>query len=501
MGPWYESGFRYLWAAAIETGLYLLIPLTYVALRFRWREHRDGIYALVLLLVVTHMAYLFEIGGDHFEYRPMDFYWPLLAVPAAEAVARLGEGLTAALKRGSRHLRWVGGRTLAVVLFVPLLFYASAIQCVLFVEGAATTKFGQTDHIELDEENFEWLLAAPAMPALVAISNDMRGLSVRHQVGSRFAIHREYADARLRQWQPYLNAERGVLPTDAVMAMSSIGVPPYYFPDLRVIDLLGLTDATIGRNPIAHSNNERSIAHDRWPPAGYLQRQGPSIRLYPAAATEADALTRANYALNVGPEVWMPFDVFDHAWANERFADHDVRAINRYSQTDPAGNRFTKDGVRYVGEEFLGRFDEITSETELDGWRREVKAVTNHAVAPFHDRVIPVRGYVGPGFLTTYYPGKWERTGRAYSPTFVARDDQYLAFLIAGERHERVGMRLLADGEEVAVWRGDRWGYFVMVVYPLREVAGKELQLEILNNEIGDRPRLMLDHVMLVRRE
>ena len=33
VGPWYESGFRYLWAAAIETGLYLLIPLTYVALR------------------------------------------------------------------------------------------------------------------------------------------------------------------------------------------------------------------------------------------------------------------------------------------------------------------------------------------------------------------------------------------------------------------------------------------------------------------------------------
>ena len=27
------------------------------------------------------MAYLLPIGGDHFEYRPLDFYWPLLAVP------------------------------------------------------------------------------------------------------------------------------------------------------------------------------------------------------------------------------------------------------------------------------------------------------------------------------------------------------------------------------------------------------------------------------------
>ena len=31
--PWYESGFRYLWAAALETGLYLLIPLAAVAMR------------------------------------------------------------------------------------------------------------------------------------------------------------------------------------------------------------------------------------------------------------------------------------------------------------------------------------------------------------------------------------------------------------------------------------------------------------------------------------
>ena len=108
---------------------------------------------------------------------------------------------------------------------------------------------------------------------------------------------------------------------------------------------------------------------------------------------------------------------------------------------------------------------------------------------------------MGPGFLTTYFPGKWERTGRATSPTFTARDDQYLMFLIAGEPHDHVGMRLLANGEEVAMWRGAKWGAFELVIYPLHHVAGQQLQLEIVNNEVGDRPRLMLDHVMLVRRE
>ena len=88
--PWYESGFRYLWAAALETGLYLLLPLAFVALRERWRERRDGTYALVLLLVSVHMVYVMRIGGDHFEYRPLDFYWPLLALPAAEGMVHLG---------------------------------------------------------------------------------------------------------------------------------------------------------------------------------------------------------------------------------------------------------------------------------------------------------------------------------------------------------------------------------------------------------------------------
>lgn len=197
----------------------------------------------------------------------------------------------------------------------------------------------------------------------------------------------------------------------------------------------------------------------------------------------------------------MSFNVVDHEWANQRFSSLDLRAKNRFSPTDPAANRFVVDGngtFAYVGEEFLGRFDD----GGLDGWQVDGRAVSNHAHNPFLDTVDhPVAGHVGPGYLTTYYLGKWERTGRALSPTFTARDDQFLAFLIAGESHDYVGLRLLADGQEVAVWRGDSAKFFELVVYPLHDVAGKNLRLEIFNNEIGDRPRLMLDHVMLVRRE
>ena len=54
--PWYESGFRYYAAAALETGLYLLVPLALAALREGWRTRRDLAYALPLLCVFVHAA-------------------------------------------------------------------------------------------------------------------------------------------------------------------------------------------------------------------------------------------------------------------------------------------------------------------------------------------------------------------------------------------------------------------------------------------------------------
>lgn len=44
--PFYERGFPYLGAAAVETGLYLLLPLAILALVKGWRARRDLTHAL-----------------------------------------------------------------------------------------------------------------------------------------------------------------------------------------------------------------------------------------------------------------------------------------------------------------------------------------------------------------------------------------------------------------------------------------------------------------------
>ena len=334
--PWYEAGFRYLVAAALETGLYLFLPLACLALWTRWRSYRDGTYGLVLLCVAVHMAYVMRIGGDMFEYRPLDFYWPLLAVPAAEGIVWLGAVIAGGLGRMRLFVREgviANPHVWALLLFVPVLFYSSAMQGVLLFKGAEIRRYSEAIPIELTEENASWLLAAPGMPMLVDLSNDLRQQSFEQAVGRPFVRHREFARMRIQEWKPYEKMARGWLPDDAVMAVGTIGIQPYYLPDLKVIDIHGLTDATIARNPVTKPNHERLMAHDRQPPPGYLEQRGVNIQIHPAAFSEEQALQRGHYALKIGPELWMSFRVFDHQWAIERFADSGLRVSNHVTTT------------------------------------------------------------------------------------------------------------------------------------------------------------------------
>ncbi len=474
--PWYESGFRYLWAAALETGLYLLIPLAAIAMRNRWRASRDGMGALVLLLVGVHMAYVMRIGGDHFEYRPLDFYWPLLAVPASMGIVCLGARL--ADHRRLRRLppRYRHVRTCAIALFVPVLFYASAIQSTLLFKGAAISEYILKLHIELDDDNAGWLLAAPGMPMLVAISNDLRRQLARQSVASPFTEHRAHANSKLRTWKPYENKEDGVIPEDALMAGGALGIRFYHLPDLKVVDLHGLTDATVARNPVSTPNHKRAIAHDRWPPPGYLEERGVNFIIHPPATSELQALGRAEYALQVGPLLWMPFDSPDRQWVLDRFAGRDLRVLSF-------------DDVR-----FIGRFED-----GLDGWLLEGEAITNQGQHERYRGQQPISGNAGRGFLTSFHPDKGDQTtGRALSPMFTA-ESGHLVFLIAGGGGGGVGLRLLADGDEAAIWRGENTERFSRVIHPLREVAGQRLQLELFDDETGGWGHIMLDHVMLAR--
>ena len=330
--PWYELGFQYLSAAALETGLYLLLPLAWVGLRRRWRECRDGTYALVLLLVIVYSVYVMRIGGDIFEYRPLDFYWPLLALPAATGIVHLGRRIADITRTFIRGRVILGTPAWALLIFTPVLFYASALQIVLRLEdNMRSSKI----YIELTAANYPWLLAAPGMPALSALSHDLRVFLYPHKARkfTRYDVGR-LASRWRAEYQPYENLERGLIPDDAVTAINRSGIIPYYLADLKIIDRYGLTDATIARNPVAKPNQGRRIAHDREPPPGYLVERGVNIYVFPAAKTPSAALERAPYAAQVGPDLWMPFDAIDRQWVLQHFGSHNLLFLNHAQTVD-----------------------------------------------------------------------------------------------------------------------------------------------------------------------
>ena len=329
--PWYDMGLRYLWAAALETGLYLLLPLAVVSLVKGWRERRCLTYALPLLCIVSHAAYIARIGGDHFEYRPLDFYWPLLAVPAAEGIVHL-VSLASIIFRGLV----VGARTCALMLFLPVLFYSSAMQGALLFEGAKIEERLVEIHLTLGKHNAGWLLAVPGMSMLTAISDPLRRQLIRQYVGMRHVEHRNYAFTRIRRWQSYENMERDVIPSDAVTAIGNPAVLGYYIPDLTIVDTLGLTDATVARNPVSTPDDQRIMAHDRWPPPGYLAKRGINFFVYPAlSGKKVNGFAHhyvgpsnfyvVKYAVKVGPDLWLTGIFRDRQWFIERFAEREVR--------------------------------------------------------------------------------------------------------------------------------------------------------------------------------
>ena len=324
-GPWYDMGILYLTAAALDTGLYLLLPLAGVGIWSRWRAHRgDLAFVLPLMCIIPHMRYLTQIGGDSFEYRPLDFYWPLLAVPAAAGIVWLG-GAIALRARRSRAFAWGKGvvassTAWALLLFVPIVIYANAIQGILLYREATDAEGALTADDADDTRPLGWLPAAFGVHALVDTSTRLRRSLGSHNLVRSAIGHQQYSSLWQDRWRPYQRAWRGILPNDAVMARGG-GTLPYAVPDLTFVDNDGLTDKTVARSTFTRED-KRIFGHERIPPPGYLEERGVNITIYSPQTNAANALDRASYAVQVGTNLWMPFDTHDHQWAYSNFAQH-----------------------------------------------------------------------------------------------------------------------------------------------------------------------------------
>ena len=308
VGPWNEMGIRYLRLAAVETGLYLLVPLAGWALVGDWRARADAYLAAPVYRCahglpcpdwrrsawVSTAGYLLAAASDDgvgWDHAPQQGGAAVLRRAHPCRIPRLA----------------VDSWSCVLLIFLPVLFYCGAIQAARLFLGKDNYTSLQQQRLLRPETPIGWLLVAPGMSGMIALSDDL-GTTLYRTAWIRTPLRatRDWTNKQLAGWRPYQEMRRGIIPSDALAKTGPAGIPPYFVPDLKFIDFWGLTDATIARNPV--TGRRWKFGHARQPPPGYLRARGVNFEVYPAAASAEEAMGDGLYAVQVGPALWLPFD-------------------------------------------------------------------------------------------------------------------------------------------------------------------------------------------------
>jgi arabinofuranosyltransferase len=486
--PWPESGDHFIKAAFIEHGVYLLLPLAVLGAFARLRRG-DALYVLAFAVLVPHLLYVRRIGGDHFEYRPLDLHWPWLTVAAVDGLL--------ALYHHPRLTRWRlsarksalhAGQLLGAFGYLGLAEYSTLVQRAYEHEVSALTTRANTYKLRAQltpKSTFElgWLLPAK----LLRDYNVASAYCVEHQSCTRQEEHKAYWRLLEKEYGRYrtLTADEAtILPKDATWAREAVGIAPYMFPGVTVIDRYGLTDRTIARTTVDTPNEQRTMAHDRKPPPGYLDARGINLELGPAAETQGQALRYAYWAVRAREDLWIPFLAYRGEWVASRFLDKPLFSRFAYDTEQVAKNLGWVDGSYSRAFQFLGRFDHAAQ----DGW---TELATSAAATPVLGDT-ETSGYVGAGYLSTAHVEPHE-VMHFVSPPFIARG--HLVFLLAGGGSPSSELRLVVEGGIVKTWSGHGASAFELHSEALSPFEGKSARLELRDS--GD-ASIALDHVLLV---
>lgn len=269
---WPESGLRYFLSFVLEYSLWvwlilLIVVILIKAKRLRVASAPGSLWltkvAVCLTLLLHVLYYTIVIGGDHFEYRvyshlvllaSISFLWMLNSLRISTRSALLLFALSILLSWPIPWIHWAAthdltGRRRTVVLTASV---AKAIE----------RRFPATPN---------FLLAYPR--AFDKLQAWLIGHSVcmRHQEHKNFYL---YLIETLPSRQAGLELPDAGLP---VLAASSVGVISWVLPRVNIIDVLGLNDHVIARNPDLALPIE--MAHERRAPEGYVECFSPNVGL------------------------------------------------------------------------------------------------------------------------------------------------------------------------------------------------------------------------------
>ena len=410
----------------LENGLYVVLPLAACGLAVRWNSRRDTLHVLSFLCISAHAAYLLHIGGDHFEYRPLDFYWPLLYVAGVDGVL----GLAAWTRRiaRSRVLEWA-----SLAFLVGLwAFYASVLQ-VRWIGLDQHVRNNPRDKVEpASHANYAPSRALPA--SWLAAHSDSAHYCWLHGIAAPHYVLRALWTRLEQDFGPYERVYgKSRIPESLVISRASVGIVPFYLGEVTVIDRHGLTDRHVARLQLEKPNDERFLAHDRFVDVAYLGQRGVNIDI---GKPQDVAVSRAGEVLLRGATRGRPVDALRRPRPGVGLRD--VRGTRRL---DACGGRRARYVRRGLPRRLGGRGDALHGQP-VSAQPRNLRPWNTRVPIEWKPRRFSDESMIHTGLS----PNGKRATGRARSPEFRPPPGCLLEFRFGGRR----------KGTGVALYEGER---------------------------------------------
>ncbi len=250
-------GLRYLLAYVLEYQLWLVAPVAILGLVKGDAGGRPLLKTSVLF--VPYFFYLAYIGGDHFEYRPLDVFLPFLALS-------LGAGVLVIYRSERPWLKAIG----SAIACVLIAFSAFAIPWVS--HEVMPTRYEPEPTPADHGQRLVMLNYLPGFGSYYDYYGKGYRKIARHFCAIRAEEHRSFFQ-RVKQQADLLNEyiQEGILDSTYSLGLTATGTIPYY-TGLKTIDCHGLTDAHVAHQAADSSESgRRLIAHEKHADWGYLE--------------------------------------------------------------------------------------------------------------------------------------------------------------------------------------------------------------------------------------
>jgi arabinofuranosyltransferase len=268
LGLWPESGIRYFASFALEYGLWvwLLVLAAWLTVELRalrrpllaglWPS-RNAVLA-VGTLIAHWLYYTFVIGGDHFEYRVYSHAVVLLWVAAIFMLVRI---------RPDRRLVY-GALAAFLLASLPIPW----------------AHWEATRHLRTRDETFRLVqpiaarFPSPVRP-VVAAWDGWQAWLIDHSVCMRHQEHKIFWLASFERLPAREAGAKISWQQRVVFAYPSVGILGWVFPNVAIIDVLGLNDRVTARLPPPERAAIRQMAHARLATAAYVDCFRPNLFL------------------------------------------------------------------------------------------------------------------------------------------------------------------------------------------------------------------------------